>query len=245
MTTPNIEALSLAELRYIADKQGVRGTGVLSREELVEILEELYEDGDARRDAEGMCVNSSMQQRFMNTLVEYSMQKLPAQLPGVQQLPASYAQTAIHLILKDPYWAHAYWSVAPNDIEFLEQEQKSYNFFLRVILYPTNPSSADGDSFDIKIGKQDVSWNVQLPILGRTYAVSLHYQGATGIHGMLCQSSPVTTFSPYWLNQPDLLQRDCQLFYLLFSSMVSKGGQIVDNPLVREILDVLDTNRST
>lgn len=240
MITPNIESLSLSELRYIAHKQGVDDAQVLDREELMEAIQDFYEEMDDGSDPDSSSYSPSTQQRFMNTLVEYDSGDWVGPLPGVQRLPEGYTETRIHIMLKDPYWAHAYWSVCPADILRLEQADAA-SFFLRVNMHPS--SASDGDSFDIDVKKNDTSWNVNLPQRGRTYSVSLHYRDGSGNEAMLCQSTSVTTPTCHWLDRPDALGQDDTRFQLLFSALVSKGGVMVDNPLLREIVDRLDDKR--
>ena len=240
MITPNIDALSLSELRYIAHKQGLDDAQVLDRDELLEALQELYEEMENHLAGEGISYSPSAQQRFMNTLVEHEPQHPSGLLPGVQRLPETYAETRIHLLSKDPYWAHAYWSVCASDTQKLEHASSDYALFLRVVMHPTSDRKHEGDSFDVDVGNGDTSWNVNLPERGRTYSVSLHYRDGKGGTGMLCQSDTVTTPKCHWLDHMDELRSDERTFKLLFSYLVTKGGVMVENPMLREIVEHLD-----
>lgn len=240
MITPNIEALSLSELRYIAYKQGLDDAEVLDRDTLLEALQELYEEMENHLGGEGVSYSPSAQQRFMNTLVEHCSHDSDLFLPGVQRLPDSYSETRIHLLTKDPYWAHAYWSVCAADVHKLEQASVDYVLFLRVMMHATADRKHEADSFDVDVGKSDNSWNVNLPERGRTYSVSLHYRDSNGSTGLLCQSDTVTTPASYWLEHVERLRDDDKTFALLFSSLVTKGGVMVENPMLRELIERLD-----
>jgi len=243
MITPNIEALSMTELQYIARKQGIEDSDSMDREDLVEVLEDLYEDSDNRLSADESQYASSNQQRFMNSLVEHGSEEWIGDLPGVVKLPEAYAETTIHLMLKDPYWAHAYWSVCSTELARLEHSVDSYEFFIRVYMHESIDGAGDSDSYDIYVQKTDSNWNVNLPVPGRAYSVSLHYVCESGKEGMLCESRTVTSPSCYWLDHVSELNRDQACFNLLFSSLVTKGGALLDNPLVQQIVVGLEEER--
>jgi hypothetical protein len=240
MITPNIEALSLGELRYIARKQGVEDAEVMDREDLLESLQELYEELESGLSGEGISYSPSTQQRFMNSLVEHLDKQSMGMLPGVEQLPESYTETRIHLLLKNPYWAHAYWSVCPQDLLKLEQACDSFEFFLRVTMHGTSDQKLVEESYDIEIGKGDGCWNINLPERGRVYSVSLHYRDMKEGTGQLCQSDTVATPKSWYLDHVEQLGGDERNFNLFFSALVTKGGVMVENPLLNEIVERLD-----
>jgi len=242
MITPNMEALSLVELQYIARKQGVKGSEMMDRETLVEILEELFEDNGNSLPGEGSNFAPSNQRRFFNTLVEHANRSMGT-LPGVVALPETYAQTAIHLMLKDPYWAHAYWDVCPTEINRLEQSEEPYSLVLRLTMLGSSSLSDDGESYDINVHKGDVSWNINLPKQGRTYKASLLCRTASGKEESLCHSNHITSPQCRWIERADELNRDPKLFKLLYSSIVTKGKVLLDCPLVQEMVTAMDAQR--
>jgi len=234
MIAANIEALSLAELQYLAQKEGVDDADILDRDELIEALNELYEDLE---------VPSSFylaQHKFINTFVEYLGDDELALLPGVQDLPEYYSETKIHLLFKDPYWAHAYWNISPADHQKLEQSFEQYSIYLKVKIHQSKDGKEEEESFEIEIDKNDNSWNVNLPLRGRTYSVSLHYKDEIGgTSGLLCRSESVVTPKCYWADNVDQLQ-DEKTFTLLFSSVVTKRGTLVECPMLKEVVETLD-----
>lgn len=240
MITQNIDALSLSELRYVAIKQGLDDAAVMDREDLVDALKELYEERASSIFGEGIAFSPSTQPRFMNTLVEHDSEQVVGPLPGVQPLPNEYAETRIHLLLKDPYWAHAYWSVCPTDLQKLESSCDSFTFFLRSSIVEIGDQTREIDSYDIAINKEDSSWNINLPERGYSYLVSLYYRDDKGNVGLLCQSNSVQTPQSYFLTHTEELQANDDLFTLLFSSLVTKGGIMIDNPLLQEVIKKLD-----
>lgn len=235
----NIDALSLTELRYIAVKHSLDDAEMLDREELIEVLTDYYEENGNRLTNDSYLYSPSVQQRFMSSLVEHEIEGNLDTLPGVQQLPEIYSETKIHLLFKDPYWAHAYWNVCPNDLHKLEQNVENYSLYLKVLLHGSSDGSLEEDSFEIEVDKEDTSWNVNLPERGRTYSVSLNYRDNNGVGGLLCHSKSVKTPRCYWVDNIDELKNEEDIFNLLFSSLVTKGGVMVACPMLREIVERL------
>ena len=65
MILVNIESLSISELRSIAEQEGIADSGTLSREELISLLEEIYEEED---EGDG---ESDPNMRYMSGLTDY------------------------------------------------------------------------------------------------------------------------------------------------------------------------------
>ncbi|MFA7371822.1 MAG: DUF4912 domain-containing protein [Sphaerochaetaceae bacterium] len=240
MITVNIDALSIAELRYIATKRGIEDVELMDREDLLETLKELYEEQMNNISGDGVEFSPSTQPRFMNTLVEHEFLDYVGPLPGVEKLPDFYPETRIYLVLKDPYWAHAYWSICLTDIQKLENNGEPIEFFLRVSLLKEAQQLVEIDSFDIDVTRDDRSWNINLPERGRSYMVSLFYRDGKGNSGLLSQSEKVYTPRCYWMANVDILKKDKTQFDLLASSLVTKGGVMVENPLLKEVVQSLD-----
>lgn len=241
MIIPNIEALSMTELRYIAIKHGIDGADQLNQEDLIEALHDFYDEFGRGLPTMSALYSPSTQKRFLNSLVEESNDYQIGELPGVVDLPDMYSETSIHLLLKDPSWAHAYWSVCPSEMEKLTKNGKTVSFFLRVNQSENGDKVVD--SFDISVDIEDTSWTVNLPKKGNTYFVSLHYTDSTGESGILCSSNRVKSCAGYYYRNPEALLENEDAFYLMFSSIVTKGGVLVDSSPMHELFDNLDAIR--
>ncbi len=91
MITPNMEALSLVELQYIAKKQGINGSDWMKREDLIEALEEIFEDDTTLPNDESSNFTPSNQRRFLNSLVEHKNKIVYAKdLASLLDLPRDY-----------------------------------------------------------------------------------------------------------------------------------------------------------
>ncbi len=239
MIIPNIEALSLSELQFIARKHGIEGTDQLPEDELREALHDFFDEYGTEYTSMSALYSPSNQKRYFNQVYESAEDFPVGTLPGVQDLPPIYNETAIHLILKDPSWAHAYWSIGPNEYTKLSSESQTLSFFLRVCMYSLENEELI-DSFDIPVSRDDISWNVNLPEKGRRYRVSLHYQYDDDETGVLSHSNLIETQVGYFQSNVSRLVEDEDRFFLLFSSLVTKGGVLVDSHPIQELFSTIE-----
>ncbi|MFA5570854.1 MAG: DUF4912 domain-containing protein [Sphaerochaetaceae bacterium] len=240
MMIPNMDVLSLSELRYLAERENLDDAHLLDREELIEALQEVFEELAEEQTDKTNGNSPSSKQRYVHSLIEYDTNGESFALPGVKKLEDVYCETSIHLLFKDPYWAHAYWSVCKSDYHKLKQSVGEFELFLRVVIHESIDPPQPADSYDIDVDNNDISWNINLPLLGRSYSISLYYRDENENTGVLCQSNSITTPTSYFLEHPESLIDDPKLFDLVFSSLVSKGGVMTDTPLLREIVKKLD-----
>ena len=85
MILVNIESLSLSELRNIAEQEGISDSDVMDRDELVEALQEKYEEEDDAPD-------SDTNTRYLSGITDFrGMGNYVEGLPGVVDLPDDYA----------------------------------------------------------------------------------------------------------------------------------------------------------
>ena len=234
----NIDSLSTTELQYIAQQEGLATWQSLDREELIDALEEAFEDQDDEIPA--VLKGKINRNRYCNSLTDYrgTMQHING-LPGVEELPESYFDTSIHLLLRDPQWAYAYWSLSPSALHtvFGEEGELNGSLFLRV--QETKLDSKETKTFDISIKGEDSQWNINLPNMGSSYLVDLCYRDHKGNEMSLAQSKSVETYPSHWQNNVEQLALDEDLFTIHFSSLVTKEGEIVDNAVLRDIAQVL------
>lgn len=234
----NIDSLSTTELQYIAQQEGLAAWQTLDREALIDALEEAFEDQDDEIPAN--LKGKINRNRYCNSLTDFRgpMQHING-LPGVEELPDSYFDTSIHLMLRDPQWAYAYWSLSPSALTtvFGEEGDQENDLFLRV--RETKLSDQSVQTYDISITREDDQWNINLPELGASYVVDLCYRDQKGNEISLARSREVRTCRSYWLDKVEELAMNRDLFTVHFSSLVTKEGELVDNAVLREIAQTL------
>ncbi|MDT4762912.1 DUF4912 domain-containing protein [Sphaerochaeta sp. PS] len=235
----NIDSLSTTELQYIAQQEGLENWQTLEREELIDELEETYGEQDDEITASWL-KSKGGRKRFCNALTDFRGNKQDVNgLPGVEDLPDVYAETSIHLLMRDPVWAYAYWSLSPaTKIQvFGEDEQLGGSLFLRV--FSLDLLTYEEKTFDIAVGVEDTQWNINLPAMGNSYKVTLCYKNKKGLEMALAESSEVSSYPSYWVNHYEEMAMDSKLFNIHFSSLVTKEGEIVDNAVLQEIAQTL------
>ncbi len=239
-----IDALTTTELQYIAQQEGMEDWDTLSREDLIDALEDLYEDQETDDPAQRS--GRVNRKRFCNSLTDFRGSEkeanLPGDLPGVMALPEAYHETSIHLLMRDPSWAYCFWSISPNVKARLEADNAIDSLFLRVTC--TNLSDADVvETFDLAVSAEDDYRNINLSKPGYSYTVCLCCERSGMEAQQLCRSNQIETPKAFWNGHLDMLNKNPQLFRLYFSSLVTKEGAIVDNMSVREIADYLSTGK--
>ena len=109
MILVNIESLSVEELMGIAAQEGIGNIDTLSREEIIELLREKYEEDD---DPGMNGVDPNL--RYLSGITDYrEISDYVEGLPGVEALPDEYPETEIHLMLRSSSWVYCYWAIAP------------------------------------------------------------------------------------------------------------------------------------
>ncbi len=97
------------------------------------------------------------------------------------ELPESYGDERVVLMVRDPFWVHAYWDVTPKTIA-RTHAQGGQRMALRV--YDVTELVFDGKNahtwFEIPAPEYVRNWNIQVPADGRNYLVELGWVTAEG-----------------------------------------------------------------
>jgi hypothetical protein len=122
----------------------------------------------------------------------------PAPAP-MRDLPASYEEDRIVLLVRDPYWIHAYWDISRRKLleakaEFGD-EWDSVRSILRV--YDVTEVDFDGTNahsyFDVDIGGGATNWYINSRVPNRTYCVDIGLISPSGRFLVLARSNRATT----------------------------------------------------
>ncbi|MCR4675882.1 MAG: DUF4912 domain-containing protein [Sphaerochaetaceae bacterium] len=229
----NIGTLSDSELKYMAEQEGIEDWEDMDRDELIENLEELY--GDSSDESSPLYGNY----RFVKGLTDVPPGSIS--LPGVTPLPESYNDTDLYAVIKDSNWAYAMWSISHLKEE--ELREKSMNLRLRV--------SAGDHSYDIEVGYEDSSWNIELPWPGKTYTISLiatdKVVDSDGVEGEgteeeICSAGNLCCPDFYFINHVSQLKNK-NTFKLIFDPLFTNGGVLVKNNIVDRIFSQVIADR--
>lgn len=162
MTKERLHKLSLTSLLRIASNEGIKEAAELSRDELVELILEAMEEERLEREQSNNAAIRIGEKKYDIIQDE----ELEAQEKREYCIPDKYPETQIHLLLRDPFWAFAYWEIKDADLEELKKKH-CRGIVLRV--HMKKPS----DSYDIPVKNSDSKWYINLPESGREYNLEL------------------------------------------------------------------------
>jgi len=83
------------------------------------------------------------------------------------ELPESYGVDRVVLLVRDPYWLHAYWEITAGTVNRVRSQVGDlwggHRWLLRVHTYPEGGGTPVGGHFDIDLNPAARNWYVQVP----------------------------------------------------------------------------------
>lgn len=204
MTREELAGMKKPQLIEIAKSLGVKGTSKLTRDDLIEHILLLDPPFSANQNQE-----KEISQHLNNTLVGtepfYVQPPLPDHLIGTTiaenrevQIPQNYNDTGIVLMVRDPYWLYAYWSVnqqTKDHLSALHGRWEDLPLALRV--YDTTNVDFNGLNsnyyFDIHLNHYANNWYIHVGGPNRTFCVDLGFFQSDGNFYTIVRSNTVTT----------------------------------------------------
>lgn len=170
----------------------------MTREELVENLRSVILQAETSRLVQEKTAGSPEQLPSFPARVEtQTIAKEKRLEQGEFELPLSYNETAIVLLVRDPYWIYTYWDFHPKLQEELAQIFHGWEkvpLALRVHNLSRIKSGADGPGYyDIGINHVANNWYINVEEAGKEYQVELGYYDPDGNFRVLARSNRVTT----------------------------------------------------
>jgi len=166
MEKEDLVSLSISELKKIATGIGIKFDQKSKKSELVEILlksganiKPFVEKTELIQDEYSGNLSSN------NFKDDYRPSKVYKEN---SELPKSYGKNRLVFMIRDPYWAFAYWEISK---EVFDQYQLSdKEMFIRVYDITTTDKVDSADSFfDMKIDSSASNWYIKLPQPNRKY----------------------------------------------------------------------------
>lgn len=121
----------------------------------------------------------------------------PMELP--RDLPAGYGVDRLVLLVRDPFWLHAYWELTPGTIERAAAALGAEWHNARPALRLVDVTAGDGTGIaetilrDILINDQARNWYIEVSDPPRSFRVDLGYLTPSGQFHTLLRSNVVTT----------------------------------------------------
>lgn len=160
-----------------------------------------------------------------------SMGSAPSWSESQFSIPAGYGEDQIVLLVKDPWWLHAYWEVRPGTEravrhQLLPQEIAGLQSVLRVydVTGLDFPSQSAHRSFDIGLSGLASNWYIQTNAPGREFIVELGLLTASGRFLLLVRSNRVMAprFGPSDLIDENWMTTD-EHYWQLFGAAAGIG----------------------
>ncbi len=124
-------------------------------------------------------------------------EKVPHEI--TYEVPDVYGDDRIILMVRDPFWIHAYWESTEETREEVRRqinhgEQDNLKYVLRVhTLTDTHFSGTDDEYFDIEVDESSRNWYVNVPKPNKAYRVDLGFLTAHSRFFSIARSNVVTT----------------------------------------------------
>ena len=141
---------------------------------------------------------SLLEQRVERSKFESGPSKDPAVKPA-PELPKGYDKDRIVVLVRDPFWLHAYWELTNQSIRRAEaalgQDWHGARHILRVVDVTANEttSTAEAHVKDIDLNGSGNNWYIEVKNPPRSYRVDVGYVSKRGQFYAIIRSSSVTT----------------------------------------------------
>jgi hypothetical protein len=163
---------SFEALLRLADNYGAEVPENVTRDELEEIVEEAAEEWHLEhRQANNHPV------RVEETKYDIQVaEELQHRAEEEVELPESYNETRVVLMLRDPSWAFAYWDLRESDRREFRRSESFEGLLLRVFSMdePDTRLEDARQQFDIPVTLLDSRWYINLPDQETLYRLALY-----------------------------------------------------------------------
>jgi hypothetical protein len=115
------------------------------------------------------------------------------------ELPSSYGENRIVLLVRDPYWVHVYWEVSRDALLSARASLKDEWYDAKSVLRVHDVSGVDFDGsnsnsyFDISIEGGATNWYINTRVPNRSYCVEIGLLSSTGRFVLLARSNVAMT----------------------------------------------------
>jgi len=225
MTSKKLQALSKKQLVDLARKKGIAGAGAMRKAAIIQALESL-EGPETSQTSQSVkqpqtsrkpIVAAKLQARpqpaaARNTTngnggeenierskydVGVPTKDLSAKVP--KDLPGGYGKDRIVVMVRDPYWLHAYWELTRQAISRAEaalgQHWHGAKPILRLLDVTTHDTTSTAETIvrDIEIHGGCNNWYIDVSNPPRSYRIDVGYLSRNGQFYVLARSNVVTT----------------------------------------------------
>ena len=182
-----LETLSTADLLELADEYDLDIPEQLNRRfiisELIEVADELNEQND-----------DDIEENIEN-------------VETTQDLPFSYNETTIDVVLRNPAWAYVYWDISASDIQDVINAKGFSKLLLKILFWESESFDSLVDICELTISVEDRAQYVFLPAGKKYFSIDLVAEISNAEQKKLTTSRKVTIPSGAPLISLDSLEK--------------------------------------
>jgi len=208
MTRDQLRARTKRELADLARKKGVAGWHGMTKGELVQALGRLAKRPAKNKPARprhqvaaarNTSTNGSAEEQVERSKYDVGVptKDLSARVP--KHLPGGYGRDRIVVMVRDPYWLHAYWELTRQAVQRAEaalgQDWHGAKPILRVLDVSSHDTTSTSESIvrDIDVHGGCNNWYIDVGNPPCSYRVDIGYLSKHGKFYALARSNVVTT----------------------------------------------------
>ena len=114
-------------------------------------------------------------------------------LPRGKDLPQNYGQDRLVLMVRDPYWGHAYWEITQGTLDLAASELGSeHEGSVSILRIYEIEGGEPRPSFDIELGGNATNWYINFGKPGASFCVDIGIRTGSGRFYSLARSNSVT-----------------------------------------------------
>ncbi len=218
MSSDRLRTRTKKELAALAKRKGVTGWHAMTKDELIAALVAVERNGHIKKPAKAKkpAIRKAAAARIAQadgTTLEEEVERskfdigtphvgvptrdLSSRLP--RDLPSGYGKDRIIVMVRDPYWLHAYWELTRGAITRAEaalgQEWHAARPILRILDVSSEDTSATAEAIvrDIDIHGGCNNWYIDVNNPPRSFRIDVGYITRSGRFYVLARSNVVTT----------------------------------------------------
>lgn len=240
MDKERLRSLQIGNLQELAHRSGIANVDDIDRSSLIEQILEVFEEERLDRERSNnieMLVKEKKFELNPDDNLEY---------PDFEEyeLPETYLESRIVLMLRDPEWAFTYWDLSPAHRNLVDESPETSTLLLRIRGSRTGvsqdkTSTVDENEFDIPVAMTERRLYVNLPAPGKSYRAALVLQTpeATTI---LCESGSVES-PPVTIDEIDSADSGGYFDILSAAGIREVDDTVRQNGIPQRIISLLDT----
>ncbi len=235
MVVTDLDNLSLQELEYIANREGLKLDNNLTRSQIIDEIVDYYDDNNIQLKENKSFVGDD--RRFISSLVSV---KGKLDIKNINY--AFGPKTSVHFLLESPSWAFIYWNISNRDLMEIKLENVE-NLILRCHTKDDNQISIVDESFDIEVGIDDNNWSLNFQRGKTIFSIELFVKFKNGEVRFLCESDNFKAPVAWYEKNYNYLKENEDDYKLALSSLVTKSGEIIDNDEIKAILKLVEGDK--